>query len=265
MTALQAIVLGLVQGATEFLPVSSSGHLILVPALFGWPDQGLAFDAAVHLGTVLALLIYFGGEIRSLAAGILAGRPDDRRLAVAVALASIPTGVAGLVFQDAIETRLRSTTVVAVSTIVWALVLWWADRHAARNAPVGDLREVGLGRALVVGLAQALALVPGTSRSGITISAGLFTGLDRSTAARFAFFLGLPVTIAAGLLETRALAHVGVSGHDLGVLALGVGTSFIAGLAAIRFLVTYLRRRTLLVFVAYRIALGALLLWLARG
>lgn len=264
MTALHAVVLGVVQGATEFLPVSSSGHLILVPALFGWPDQGLAFDAAVHLGTVLALLIYFGGEIRRLAAGVLAGLPADRRLAAAVMLASIPAGVAGLVFQHAIETRLRSTTVVAVSTILWALVLWWADGRAAHNA-VHDLRDVGIGRALVVGFAQALALVPGTSRSGITISAGLFTGLDRSTAARFAFFLGLPVTIAAGLLQTLALARAGVTSDGLGVLALGVGTSFAAGLAAISFLVAYLRRRTLLVFVAYRIALGALLLWLARG
>jgi undecaprenyl-diphosphatase len=266
MTALHAVVLGLVQGATEFLPVSSSGHLILVPALLGWPDQGLAFDAAVHLGTVLALLIYFGGEIRRLVGGALAGRAEDRRLAAAVALASIPAGIAGLVFQHAIETRLRSATVVAVMTIVWALVLWWADRHAARNAPVGDLREVGLGRSIVIGVAQALALVPGTSRSGITISAGLFAGLDRSTAARFAFFLGLPVTIAAGLLETMTLPRGGgLSGHDVGVLVLGVGTSFAAGLAAIRFLVAYLRQRTLLVFVAYRIALGALLLWLTRG
>jgi undecaprenyl-diphosphatase len=265
MTALHAIVLGLVQGATEFLPVSSSGHLILVPALFGWPDQGLAFDAAVHLGTVLALLIYFGGELWRLGAGALAGRPADRRLASALVLASIPAGLAGLAFHHAIETRFRSTTVVATSTIVWALVLWWADRRATRNPPIRDLRGVGLGRAILVGLAQALALVPGTSRSGVTISAGLFTGLDRSTAARFALLLGLPVTIAAGLLEMRALAQVGLSGRDLAVLALGVGTSFAAGLAAIRFLVSYLRRRSLFVFVAYRLALGVLLLWLVRA
>src|SRR5262245_21446802 len=215
MTALHAVVLGLVQGATEFLPVSSSGHLILVPVLLGWPDQGLAFDAAVHLGTVLALLIYFRGEIGSLVAGILAGRPADRRMASALLLASIPAGIAGLAFHHTIETRLRSTMVVAVSTIVWALVLWLADRRAVHAAQVHDLREVGTGRALTVGLAQTLALVPGTSRSGITISAGLFAGLDRSTAARFAFFLGLPVTIAAGLLETRALARAGLSGNEL--------------------------------------------------
>ena len=265
MTALHAVVLGLVQGATEFLPVSSSGHLILVPVLFGWPDQGLAFDAAVHLGTVLALVIYFGAEIGRLASGALAGRPEDRRLAAAVVLGTIPAGLAGLAFKHAIETRLRSTTVVAVSTIVWALVLWWADRRAGRATRVHDLREVGVGRAIVVGVAQALALVPGTSRSGITISAGLFAGLDRSTAARFAFLLGLPVTIAAGLLETLPQARAGLTSADLGVLALGVTTSFAAGLAAIRFLVAYLRQRTLMVFVVYRIALGLLLLWLAPG
>ena len=265
MTALHAVVLGVVQGATEFLPVSSSGHLILVPALLGWPDQGLAFDAAVHMGTVLALLIYFGGELGHLTRGVLAGHPAERRLGVGVLLASIPAGVAGLAFQHVIETRLRSTTVVAWSTITWALVLWLADRRAAEGGRVHDVHEVGIGRAIAIGLAQAVALVPGTSRSGITISAGLFTGLDRSTAATFAFFLGLPITIAAGFLETLALARTELTGSDLGVLAIGVGSSFIAGLAAIRFLVAYLRRRTLLVFVAYRIVLGVLLLWLAHG
>ncbi|HEY7602146.1 MAG TPA: undecaprenyl-diphosphatase UppP [Methylomirabilota bacterium] len=265
MTALHAAVLGLVQGATEFLPISSSGHLILVPRLLGWPDQGLAFDAAVHLGTVLALLCYFAGELRRLAAGAWNGRPDDRRLAAALALGSVPVGIAGFAFERVIETRLRSTTVVAVSTIVWALVLWLADRHAARGGGVHDLRDVGLTRAVGVGLAQTLALIPGTSRSGITISAGLFAGLDRSTAARFAFLLGLPVTVAAGLLETAQIAADGLTAAMAGELAVGVGTSFLAGLAAISFLVSFLRTRTLLVFVVYRIVLGVLLLWLARG
>ena len=142
MTALHAAVLGLVQGATEFLPVSSSGHLILVPWLLGWPDQGLAFDAAVHLGTVLALLIYFGGEIGHLTSGVMAGRPSERRLGIGVVLA-IPAGVAGLALEQVIQTRLRSTTVVAWSTILWALVLWWADRHAAQGGRVHDVRDVG--------------------------------------------------------------------------------------------------------------------------
>jgi undecaprenyl-diphosphatase len=264
MTPLHAVVLGIVQGATEFLPISSSGHLILVPRLFGWPDQGLAFDAAVHLGTVLALLIYFWGDLSRLAAGIVDGRPAERRLAAAVVLGTVPAGLVGLAFERAIEQRLRSVTVVAVSTIVWALVLWWADRRAARNR-VGDLREVGIARAVAVGLAQPLSLIPGTSRSGITLSAGLFAGLDRPTAARFAFLLGLPITLAAGLLKVPTLLDATPGGDGRGVILLGVLTSFAAGIAAIRFLVTFLQRRTLTVFVVYRLVLGALLLALARG
>ena len=153
MTPLHAIVLGLVQGATEFLPVSSSGHLILVPALLGWPDQGLAFDAAVHLGTVLALLIYFWGEIGRLVTGVLAGRPADRRLASAVLLASVPAGIAGLAFHHVIETRLRSTTVVAVSTIAWALVELrpGAERKAREAEERRERREADAAKRFPVG------------------------------------------------------------------------------------------------------------------
>jgi undecaprenyl-diphosphatase len=264
MTPIHAVVLGIVQGATEFLPVSSSGHLILVPALLGWPDQGLAFDAAVHLGTGLALLCYFLPELARILRGLLERRTADRRLVVALVVGTLPAVVAGLALERTIEARLRSTTVVALSTIVWALVLWWADRLAARGG-IRDLRGVGVRRALVVGVAQVLALVPGTSRSGITLSAGLFAGLDRSTAARFAFLLGLPVTAGAGLLKTAALAGGGLPEGELWTLALGVGTSFAAGLLAIWFLVAYLRRRTLLVFVVYRIVLGLVILALGSS
>src|SRR5262245_1671015 len=204
MTALHAVVLGLVQGATEFLPVSSSGHLILVPVLFGWPDQGLAFDAAIHLGTGLALLFYFGPELARLAAGVLAGVREDLRLAGAVVIGTVPAALAGLLFEHRIETELRSAFVVAVATIVWGLVLWWADREA-RRARITELRGIGLVRAFGIGCAQALALVPGTSRSGVTVSAGLFGRLDRPTAARFAFLLGLPLTAGAGLLKVATL------------------------------------------------------------
>jgi undecaprenyl-diphosphatase len=261
MTPLHAVALGAIQGATEFLPVSSSGHLILVPALLGWPDQGLAFDAAVHLGTGLALLCYFAGELRKMAVGVIHSQAADRRLALAVALATVPAALAGVAFERAIEARLRSPGAVAASTIVWALVLWWADRQAARGH-VRDIRAIGLRRALIVGLAQVVALIPGTSRSGITLSAALFVGLDRSTAARFAFLLGLPVTVGAGLLKTASLAGAGLPPGEIGALALGIATSFGAGLGAIWFLIAYVRRRTLLAFVAYRLALGVLILWL---
>lgn len=262
MTPAHAVVLGVVQGATEFLPVSSSGHLILVPALFGWPDQGLAFDAAVHLGTGLALLCYFLPELGRILRGVVDGRPDDWRLAVAIVAGTLPAAIAGLALERTIEARLRSTTVVALSTILWALVLWGADRLASRGG-IGELRAVGVRRAVVVGLAQVVALVPGTSRSGITLSAGLFTGLDRSTAARFAFLLGLPVTAGAGFLKTASLAGAGLPRDELWAVTLGIATSFAAGLLAIWFLVAYLRRRTLLVFVVYRLALGLLILGLS--
>jgi undecaprenyl-diphosphatase len=262
MTVLQAVVLGLVQGATEFLPVSSSGHLVVVPRLLGWRDQGLAFDAAVHLGTALALVAYFARELHQLARGLRRGARGDRRLALAVVVGTLPAAAAGLAFERTVETHLRAPAVVALSTILWALVLWWADRRAAR-ARVHDLRAVDPGRALAVGLAQALALVPGTSRSGITLSVGLLAGLDRSTAARFAFLLGLPLTAGAGLLKALALARAGLAHGQLAPLAAGIGTSFGAGLLAIWFLVGYVRRRTLTPFVVYRLVLGVAVLWLA--
>ena len=266
MTALHALVLGVVQGLTEFLPISSSGHLILVPVLLGWPDQGLAFDAVVHLGTALALLCYFGQDLLRLGRGALRGNPADRRLVRALALGTVPAAAVGLVFGHVIETRLRSTAVVAWSTIVWALILWWADRRAAgpRGSRITGLDQVGVGRGLAIGCAQAVALVPGTSRSGITLSAGLLGGLDRPTAARFAFLLGLPVTAGAGLLQaTRVLRH-GVEPSDALGLLVGLVAAFAGGLLAVWLLIRYLQTHTLAVFVVYRLALGLLILLLLR-
>lgn len=266
MSPLQAVVLGVVQGLTEFLPVSSSGHLILVPTLFGWTDQGLAFDAAVHLGTGLALLCYFAPELTRLTGGVLSGRRDDLRLAAALGVGTVPAALAGLLLERAIEARFRSPLVVAVSTIGWGLVLGWADRQAAR-ARVEAVRDVGVLRGLLLGCAQTVALVPGTSRSGITLSAGLFAGLDRPTAARFAFLLGLPITTGAGLLKIASLVGHGLGAGEATALGLGLLTSFAAGVAAVWFLIRHLRRSTLTVFVVYRIVLGLTILGLivARG
>lgn len=261
MTALQAVALGIVQGLTEFLPVSSSAHLILVPVVLGWPDQGLAFDGAVHLGTSLALLCWFGRDLLRLGAETLAGERRAARVGLAVVVGSIPVGLAGLLLERAVETHLRSAAVVAGSLIGWGLVLGWADRRAA-HATVADLYQVGVWRGLAIGCAQAVALVPGTSRSGITITAGLFAGLDRPTAARFAFLLGLPVTALAGLLKTADLLRGGLGGSDAAMLGLGLATSFLAGIAAVWFLLRYVQRRTLTVFVAYRVLLGLVILWL---
>ncbi|HLE44848.1 MAG TPA: undecaprenyl-diphosphate phosphatase [Methylomirabilota bacterium] len=259
MSPLHALVLGVIQGVTEFLPISSSGHLILVPALLGWPDQGLAFDAAVHLGTAVALLCYFAPELGRLAAGTLSGRGRDLRLVAALAAGTVPAAMAGVLFEHAIDGYLRSALVVAVSTIGWGLVLWWADRQAAR-AEVHELREVGLPRGLAIGCAQILALIPGTSRSGVTVSAALFARLDRPTAARFAFLLGLPITAGAGLLKTVSLLRHGLAAGEATALGLGLLASSLAGLAAVWFLIRYLQRRTLTLFVVYRIVLGVVIL-----
>lgn len=257
MTYSHSLVLGAVQGLTEFLPVSSSGHLILVPRLLGWPDQGLAFDAAIHLGTLGALLAYFREELRAFATGEL-----PRRLALLVLIATVPAGILGLLLGTLIETHLRSPLVVSASTALWGIVMGIADRRAPRPPEArGDpLERIGWGQGLAVGFAQALALVPGTSRSGITLTAGLFAGLDRATAARFSFLLGILVTGLAGAWETLKLARAGVPSASFGPLAVAVLAAFASGWFAVWFLVNYLRRGSLLPFVIYRLLLAAAIL-----
>jgi undecaprenyl-diphosphatase len=257
VTYLQSIVLGVVQGLTEFIPVSSSGHLILVPHVFGWPDQGLAFDAAMHLGTLLALLAYFRGELLGMLSGAL-----PRRIVGLLVLATIPAGVAGLLLGPVIEARLRSPLLVGASTMLWAVVMGVADRRAraARTDARDPIESVTTPQAMAVGLAQALALIPGTSRSGITLTAGLFGGLDRATAARFAFLLGIPVTAAAGGLKTLHLLRADRVWTDAGPLLVAMLAAFLSGWGAVWFLVSYLRRRSLMPFVVYRVLLAALIL-----
>jgi undecaprenyl-diphosphatase len=250
----QAIVLGLVQGLTEFLPISSSGHLILVPHVFGWPDQGQAFDAVMHIGTFAALVAYFRAELRALVTGAL-----SRRVAFIIVAATIPAGLAGLLLGSAIETHLRSPLLIAATTGGWGVVMWLADRGArAKLAGPGDpLERVGWTRGLVVGGAQALALIPGTSRSGVTITAGRFAGLDRATAARFSFLLGIPITAAAGGYKLLGLVSTGIPPGEAGPLLAAVLAAFFSGWLAVWFLVGYLRRRALTPFVVYRLLLAA--------
>lgn len=256
MTYTQSVVLGLVQGLTEFLPVSSSGHLILVPLVFGWPDQGLAFDAVTHLGTLAALCAYFRGELRALVSGAL-----SRRLAVLIVLATIPAGLAGLLFGTWIETHLRSALLIAATTAGWGAVMWLADLRAAASAGGRDepLERVTWRQGLTVGCAQALALIPGTSRSGITITTGLLGGLDRATAARFAFLLSIPITAAAGGLKMLELLRRGLPPGDGGPLLVAVIVAFASGWFAVWFLVSYLRTRSLVPFAIYRLALAAVI------
>jgi undecaprenyl-diphosphatase len=259
VTYAQSVVLGLVQGLTEFLPVSSSGHLILVPLLFGWPDQGLAFDAVTHLGTLGALLAYFRGELAALLAGTL-----SRRLALLIAVATIPAGLAGLLFGTWIEVNLRSAMVIAITTAGWGIVMWVADRGAAAAGREREpLERITWGQGLAVGCAQALALIPGTSRSGITITTGLLGGLDRATAARYAFLLSIPITAAAGGLKMLQLLRQGLPHGEGGPLLVAVLTAFASGWFAVWFLVAYVRTRSLAPFAVYRLVLAAIILVLA--
>jgi undecaprenyl-diphosphatase len=273
-TYLQAVIMGIVQGLTEFLPISSSGHLILVPFLFGWDDpfiESLAFSVMLHIGTLAALLIYFGRDwLRLVPAGFATIRDrsfrddPDRRLAWMLLAASIPAAIAGLLFNDIIETTVRSVGLVALMLVVGAGIMWTADRWGGREKGVED---VTFPIALGLGAAQALALVPGISRSGISISAARFAGLDRQAAARFSFLMATPITLGAALFELRKLAS-GEAGVDvsIGPLIAGMLAAFIAGMLAIKVLLGYLRMHSLDVFVAYRLVLAALILvvWLAR-
>ena len=257
MTYTQGVVLGLVQGLTEFLPISSSGHLILVPHVFGWPDQGLAFDAVMHLGTLAALLAYFRSELLGMASGTV-----PRRLAAMLVVATIPGAAAGLLFAKLIETELRWPIVIAIATAGWAVVMWIADRRAAAapTAPGDPLERVSWGQGLAVGCAQALALIPGTSRSGITITGGLLGGLDRATAARFSFLLGIPITAGAGAQKALHLAKTGLPAGELGPLMAALIAAFVSGWFAVWLLVSYLKTRSLRPFVVYRLLLAAVIL-----
>jgi undecaprenyl-diphosphatase len=257
VTYLQGIVLGVVQGVTEFLPVSSSGHLILVPHIFGWPDQGLAFDAVMHLGTLAALVAYFRAELLAFVSGAL-----PRRLVLMLVVATVPGALAGLLFEKRIEAQLRSTLIIAASTAFWAIVMWLADRRpSVPPADVGDpLEAVSWPQAIGVGLAQAVALIPGTSRSGITITTGRLEGLDRATAARLSFLLGIPITAGAGGLKGLHLLREGVPAGEAGPLVAGLLASFLSGWLAVWFLVNYLKRGSLTPFVVYRLVLAVVII-----
>jgi undecaprenyl-diphosphatase len=262
MTTIEALVMGVVQGVTEFLPISSTAHLRIVPALAGWPDAGAAFTAVLQLGTLAAVVGYFMPELlRMLRASITAltdrskpPEPAARRLGYII-LGTLPVGIAGIVFKHAIEGSLRSLWVISGALIVVALALAWIERNARHSR---DFDDITLRDAMIIGCAQALALVPGVSRSGITLVAALAIGLRRDAAARFSFLLGVPAIAAAGIFELKPL----LKAHDLNVAALAVGllAAAGAGYVSIAWLLKFLRARTTMPFVIYRIALGALLL-----
>lgn len=257
------IVLAVIQGLTEFLPISSSAHLILPSQILGWPDQGLAFDVAVHVGTLAAVVWYFRKEVVRLtvawAGDTARGRVgQDSGLAWAVIAGTVPAGLAGILLNDFIESSLRSGLVIAASTIGFGLVLWWSDAVGRR---VRELPSLTMKDAVIIGLAQALALIPGTSRSGITITAALFLGFGREAAARFSFLLSIPLILAAGLLKTLELVEQG-GATDWAAIALGAALSFVSAVICIHLFLKFLERLGLMPFVIYRLVLGVLLIFM---
>ncbi len=271
MSLLHIITLALIQGITEFLPISSSAHLILVPALTDWPDQGPLIDVAVHVGTLFAVIAYFRRDVALMLRGALAwcGRPvrseDERfgqRLAGLLVLATIPVVVVGLILDlTGASAALRDMRVIAWASILFGIVLYAADRIGATERRIGDL---GLRAAALIGLAQALALIPGTSRSGITMTAARFLGFTRAESAHFSMLLSIPTIAAAGTLSGVEIYERGDWAFGLDAL-LSAGLAFVTAWAAIALLMRWLRRADFTPFVVYRVALGVGLLWLAAS
>lgn len=261
MEAWHVIVLALVQGLTEFLPVSSSAHLILLPYLAHWPDQGLIFDVAVHVGTLIAVVCYFRGDLTRMTSDWLAslrlgGPVGESRMVWFVLAGTIPVAAGGAGVELIIPGGLRSPLVIATSTVGFGLLLWWAD---AAGRQVRDDRGIGWRDAVLIGGAQALALIPGASRSGVTIMAGRALGLNRTAAARFSFLLSIPVIFLAGCLKLTQAAAAGAQ-TEWGTIALGALIAFLSAYACIHFFLRLVTRISLLPFVIYRLVLGGVLL-----
>lgn len=282
MSTIQAIILGIVQGLTEFLPVSSSAHLVIVPWLFGWDDPGLAFDAALHLGTLAAVLVYFWREIFGMIAAIpkaltrpawLLTHPGgedmmpldrDAKLGLLIVLGCIPGALAGFFGESAIDNAFHTTkhqtaalATIAIMLMALGLVLWLAERFATHRRRIVSMTWQD---AVFIGVAQMFALIPGVSRSGSTITAGLFRDLRRADAARFSFLLGLPLILGAGLKSVADAAQTGLGGGELRLFLIGGLTSAIIGFLAIGGLLRFLQHRSTMAFVVYRLLLGLFIL-----
>ncbi|MBI2436997.1 MAG: undecaprenyl-diphosphate phosphatase [Candidatus Magasanikbacteria bacterium] len=278
MTILQSITLGIIQGLTEFLPVSSSGHLIFIPKLFGWADQGIGFDVVMHLGTLLAVVVYFREKLWMIFCGFLGIKikkfsdfpsasardeggfriSDFRRLAWLLILSIIPAGIIGLLFGDAIEQNLRIPEVIAIGFIFWGLVLWFADTYGKKE---NGLEKLNWKNALFIGCVQAIALIPGTSRSGITMTAGLFSKLDKKSTAEFSFLMSVPIIFLAGMTNVFEMFKNGLGDLSLSVLATGFIASMLSGFFAIWGLMKIIQKWSFRPFVVYRIVVGLAILF----
>ncbi|MFW7522659.1 undecaprenyl-diphosphate phosphatase [Vibrio ostreicida] len=257
MSYLEAFILALIQGLTEFLPISSSAHLILPSAVLGWEDQGLSFDVAVHVGTLAAVVIYFRHEVVTLLSAFFASmfkgeRSKEAKLAWMIVLATIPACVFGLLMKDIIEVYLRSAWVIATTTIVFGVLLWYVDKHAQLT---DDEYQATWKKSVFIGLAQALAIIPGTSRSGATITAALYLGFTREAAARFSFLMSIPIIVLAGGYLAMKLVLSGESVH-YGFLMTGIVTSFISAYVCIYFFLKLISKMGMTPFVIYRLLLG---------
>ena len=257
----QAFWLALVQGVTEFLPISSSAHLVLLPILADWPDQGLVFDVAMHVGTLLAVVGYLRNDLINIAGGWLrqwgsAGRSQNSHLGWLLIIATLPAVVAGALLDEVVEDFLRDPLVISSATILFGLMLWWADCQASRRRAMQDLN---LKDALLIGAFQALALIPGTSRSGITMTAGLMLGLSRQAAARFSFLMAVPIIIAAGSFKGITLVKSSEA-IQWEIFALGVAVAFVSAWAVVALFLRFISQVGMLPFALYRLILGAWLL-----
>jgi undecaprenyl-diphosphatase len=261
VNTVQAVVLGLVQGVGEFLPISSSAHLVLTPWFFNWPDPGLTFDVALHLGTLVAVVAYFWRDLVEIVFDAIT-RPHSQsgRLLWYLAVASIPGAFFGMAFEQQAETVFRSPALIALTLTLMGVGLWWADRVGRKRR---DIKDLGWTDSIIVGLSQALAIIPGVSRSGITMTAGLLRGMERETAARFSFLLSVPIIAGAALLKLKDLPLTAVNAPFVA----GVLTAAVVGYLAIRFLLRYVRHGSYFLFAAYRflLALAVLLVLWRRG
>ncbi len=258
MTYLQAIVLGLIQGLTEFLPVSSSGHLIFVPKLLGWADQGVGFDLFLHLGTLVAVVWFFRVRLWSLTKAAFSRQVEqkgERTLAWTIALSAIPAAIAGLL----LETNDRNALVVGINLAAWGLVLGAADWYVRKKKPIEKTKPVK--NIVAMSIAQVLALIPGTSRSGITMTAGLFSGLTRAQAAEISFLMSVPITALAGADALLKTLKAG-TGDSVAMLLAGFVAAAVSGIVAIKFLLKIVQRWSFMPFVVYRVVIGALILWM---
>jgi len=263
MNIFHSIILGIIQGLTEFLPISSSGHLAILPKIFGWQDQGLAFDVLLHLGTLLAVLIFFRKTWLKMIKSLIFYKNEnyrkERKLILLMIIAIVPAVIIGILFNHSIENRLRIPLVIAINLIFWSLILWISDWYAERNK--NSTKENSPAKSLIIGIFQMFSLLPGGSRSGLAITGGFLTGLKREEAVRFSFLISAPLIFGAGLvkgidvLKNPSIAHFDWLGLCLGFLA-----AFLAGFLAIKLLSYLAKKNSFLPFVIYRIILGILIL-----